>query len=70
MNSKLKVTINKQIITQKYLLLHEHTYFYTFLQKPFEKVHDRMMMMMIIIMDLKLGLITFDHLVIGIEDST
>jgi hypothetical protein len=41
-------------------------YFYTFLQKPFEKVHDRI----IIIIDLKLGLITFDHLVIGIEDST
>lgn len=47
------------------MLLFSYTYVYTFIQKTCEKVHHR-----IIIIDLKLGLITFDCLVIGLEDST
>lgn len=47
------------------MLLLLYTYLYTFIQKPFEKVHDRI----ITIIDLKLGLLTFDNLVIGLEDS-
>jgi len=44
------------------MLLLSYTYIYTFIQKPFEKVLDRI----IIVIDLKLGLLTFDHLVIGL----